>query len=305
MITENICQNRDFNWIDVQDPHSEDFERITKEFNLPYLLVQDTLRPEHLPKYEEVEENHFLMMRCYDPDSSQDAITIQDLTRKVALFMSADKIISIHRVKLEILNKVKEKSQDVNFPKTSQGLVHQLCLSVIRSYQKPIEELQDSYEDFETDILARKVEMLKTTRIYVFRRKLFLFKRILKQTNDSLYRSRDYWGDNSSLLQDLRENVDQLYFQLDEVSDNFEHLFQLYISMQDQRANQVMKILTVFSSVLLPLNFIASFYGMNFDALPGLHSSHFLHVLVLVMVMMSLLAVLYFKRKGWFSVPNE
>jgi magnesium transporter len=62
-----------------------------------------------------------------------------------------------------------------------------------------------------------------------------------------------------------------------------------------------MKILTVFSSVLLPLNFIASFYGMNFEHIPGLHSFHALGMVVLLMVLVSVSAFWYFKRKGWFN----
>jgi magnesium transporter len=103
------------------------------------------------------------------------------------------------------------------------------------------------------------------------------------------------------MLQDLRENIDQIYFQLDELSDNFEHLFQLHISLNDQRANDIMKVLTVFSSVLLPLNFIASFYGMNFEHIPGLHSTNALFLLIIVMILISVGSIWFFKRKGWFN----
>jgi magnesium transporter len=171
---------------------------------------------------------------------------------------------------------------------------------VIRSYEVPVVSLQDTYDDFEADILSKKCEYLDTKRIYHFRRQLFVVKRILRQTQDALFRSKDFWEEHPSMLQDLKENIDQVYFQLDDISDSFEHLFQLHISLQDQRANEVMKILTVFSSVLLPLNFIASFYGMNFDTLPGLHSGHALNALMLSMILISVGAVWYFKKRGWF-----
>jgi magnesium transporter len=186
-------------------------------------------------------------------------------------------------------------------PKTLQGLVHQIVLAVIRSYEEPIVRLQDTFDEFEEDVLARKCETLNTTRIYHFRRQLFVLKRILKQTNDALYRSKDLWEEYPSMLQDLKENLDQVYFRLDEISDNFEHLFQLHISLNDQRANEVMKTLTVFSSILLPLNFIASFYGMNFEHIPGLDSVHTLLWVVVVMVLISVFAFWFFQRKGWFN----
>ena len=305
MVSENLLSNRNFSWFDVEEPRSEDFDTLTNKFNLPYLLVQDTLRPEHLPKYEYTDEGHFLMMRSYDPESERDATSVQEMTRKIALFIREDRLVTIHRVSLEFLNKILERCKKNDIPKTIQGLVHQIVLSIIRSYEEPINNLQNLYDDFEEDILSKKVENLDTIRMYHFRRQLYLIKRILKQTNDALYRSKEFWDEYPSMLQDLKENIDQVYFQLDEISDNFEHLFQLHISLNDQRANEVMKILTVFSSVLLPLNFIASFYGMNFEHIPGLHSVSAFHWVVFMMILVSITGIWFFKRKRWFTTPRD
>lgn len=305
MISENLLTNRSFSWFDVEEPRSEDFDTLAVKFELPYLLVQDTLRPEHLPKYEFSEEGHFLILRCYDPDSDKDATSIQDLTRKIAIFITDDRLVTIHRVQLDFLNRTISRCRKGDTPKSLQALVHQIVLSCIRTYEEPILNLQNLYDEFEEEILYKKFENLDTTRMYQFRRQLFLIKRILKQTNDALYRSKEFWDEFPSMLQDLKENIDQVYFQLDEISDNFEHLFQLHVALNDQRANEVMKILTVFSSVLLPLNFIASFYGMNFDYIPGLHSEHAFHWVVFMMIVISLAAVWFFKRKRWFESPKD
>ena len=305
MISDNLLSNRNFSWFDVEEPHESDLNALTEQYGLPFLLVQDTLRPEHLPKYETAEESHFLMMRSYDSDSTEDATTVQDLTRKIALFISEDRLITIHRIELDYLNKVEEKCKKSDLPKTIHGLVHQIVIAIIRTYEKPVDNLQDLYDNFESDVLSKKREQLDISRIYHFRRQLFVIKRILKQTNDALYRSRDFWEEYPSMLQDLKENIDQVYFQLDEISDNFEHLFQLHIALNDQRANDVMKVLTVFSTILLPLNFLASFYGMNFTELPGLNSWHALLFLITIMVLLSIVAIWYFKRKGWFTTARE
>ncbi|MBA2405870.1 MAG: hypothetical protein H0V66_13925 [Bdellovibrionales bacterium] len=305
MITEFLARSN-FTWTDVQEPETEDFERLSSDFSLPYLLVQDCLRPEHLPKYEESEEGgHFLMMRSFDNDSHHHDTSVQELTRKIALFINENRLVTIHRVELPFLVSVADKTKKSDFPKTLHGLIHQVIISIIRTYDVPVLRLQDLYDGFEHEILAKKNEHLSTIRIYHFRRQTFVLKRILKQTNDSLYRAKDFWSEHPSMLQDLRENIDQLYFQLDEISSNFEHLFELHIALNDQRANSVMKILTVFSSILLPLNFIASFYGMNFDYLPGLHSQSALMILTAVMVFITIAAVWFFRRRGWFNTARE
>jgi magnesium transporter len=183
-------------------------------------------------------------------------------------------------------------------------LVHQIILDGIRTYEEPIDGLQDVYEAFETEVLSKKADM-NMMKVYHFRRKLFVLKRLLKQTNDSLYRSKEFWGKQQSMLQDLRENLDQLYFRLDEISDNFEHLLELQIQMDDQKANDVMKTLTVFSTVLLPLNFIASFYGMNFTTLPGLNSPHALAGISLLMIVVWIICLIYFRYRGWFKTRKR
>lgn len=303
MIKQIPIPERKFTWFDVTTPNDEDMVRLSEEFHLPYLIVQDCLKPEHLPKYEETEEgHHFLMMRAYDKDSNKDDTTVQELTRKIALFITNDRLITIHRVELPYLDRVMvkcEKKPD-SFPKNMQMLVHQVVLDAIRTYEEPINRLQDLYDDFETEVLSKKCDM-DMMKVYRFRRQLFVLKRILKQTNDGLYRFKEFFHKHPSMLQDLRENIDQLYFQLDEVSDNFEHLLELQIQMDDQKANDVMKTLTVFSTVLLPLNFIASFYGMNFTHLPGLDSPHALAGISALMIVVWIVCLIYFRYRGWFK----
>ena len=111
MITEFLSK-KDFTWVDVQEPETEDFERLSTDFSLPYLLVQDCLRPEHLPKYEESEEGgHFLMMRSFDNESHHHDTSVQELTRKIALFISDNRLVTIHRIELPYLSSIAEKSK--------------------------------------------------------------------------------------------------------------------------------------------------------------------------------------------------
>jgi magnesium transporter len=301
MAIQELLTTENYTWYDIQDPKLEDFEKLSSEFNLPALLIQDTLRPEHLPKYENTEGGHFMMMRSYDNESGPDASTVQGLTRKIALFIRGKKIMTIHRVELDFLKTFAEKTKKSGLPRDIQDLAHQIILSIIRTYDEPADSLQDVYDDFEAVILTTRRESLDMSRIYQFRRQLFVMKKLLRQSGDAILRSKDFWVDSPSLLQDLKENLDQVYFELDEISGNFEHLFQVHIALNDQRTNDVMKILTVFSAVLLPLNFLASFYGMNFTQIPGLDSEHTLMTVVLIMILICVVAIWYFRRKGWFK----
>lgn len=297
--------NREFHWFDVQAPSGQELEEIKTRFELPYLLVQDVLRPEHLPKFEETDSGCFLMLRSFDHDARFDGITVQDLTRKIAIFITDNKLITIHRAQLNFLDTIEERSQKNIHPKTIQALVHQLIIAIIRSYEKPLEGLQDIYDDFEQEILANKAYNLSMKKVYYFRRQLFIYKRLLKQSNEAVTRLKDYWPEETSIIQDIKENIDHLYFEFDEISDNFDHLFQIHVALNDQRSNEVMKILTVFSTIILPINFIASFYGMNFVNLPGLDSKYAFTMVIAIMLLIAIAAYFYFKSKGWFKTTRE
>jgi magnesium transporter len=300
MIQKIPLNTTHFEWIDVEGPKDEDLLELKSKFDLPHLLVQDCLRPEHLPKFESTLQGEFLMLRGFDAKSEDDAISIQDLTRKIALFISPNRIVTIHRVKLPFLQNIQDKLSSMNSVDHLESVIHKIVLATIRSYEEPLSKLQDDYDQFEEQILAKRADFISTTKMYIFRRRMFVMKRILKQTEDALYQSREFWKKHPSLLQDLRENCHQIYYQLDEISDTFEHLFQLFISLNDQRANEVMKVLTVFSTILLPLNFLASFYGMNFTSLPGIESPYAVHILLFVMIVISIISIWYFNRRGWF-----
>lgn len=303
MIEKEIKRN--FHWFDVQQPSEQELEELRARFELPYLLVQDVMRPEHLPKFEETDSACFLMLRSFDQDARYDGISVQDLTRKIAIFLKDDNLITIHRAYLNYLDPIEEKAQKNIHPKTIEALVHQLIIGIIRSYEKPLDRLQDMYDDFEQEILANKAFNLSMKKVYHFRRQLFIYKRLLKQSNDAIMRFKDYWPEQTSIIQDIKENIDHLYFEFDEISDNFDHLFQIHVALNDQRSNEVMKILTVFSTIILPINFIASFYGMNFISLPGLHSSHAFTAVIGAMLAVAISAYIYFRSKGWFKTTRE
>lgn len=305
MISEDLAPHKDFDWYDIQDPHREDFQVLTTKFQFSNLLILDTEKPEHLPKYERMSEGHFFILRSFDPHSAFKGTTIRGLTRKITLLISGNRLVTIHRTKLNYLDNFINRKKENLMARTLQDLVHEIILEIIKSYEEPLTKLQDQYAVFEREILSKTNSRLDTKRIYHFRRQSFVIKRILGQIGEALAFSKEFWEHHHSMLQDLRENLNLIYFQLEDISNNFDHLFQLHIALNDQRANEVMKVLTVFSTILLPLNFIASFYGMNFTVLPGLRSWTAFVFLIIIMIAFVFFGIWYFKKKGWFKTYLE
>ncbi len=87
-----------FHWVDLSHPSPEELQSITREYGLHPVMVQDTMEPAHLPKFEKTNEITFAILRVYDVDALNKADSVPSLTRKIALFIGPDFVISIHRM---------------------------------------------------------------------------------------------------------------------------------------------------------------------------------------------------------------
>ena len=98
-----------FDWIDVYDPTEDELRLLADTYQLPEAAVIDCLQSEHLPKFERFENYYFIIVRFYDQNCKNDSDSIQKLTRKVAIFFHSEFILTIHRGKFELLDKVAQK----------------------------------------------------------------------------------------------------------------------------------------------------------------------------------------------------
>ena len=89
--------NNAFQWIDVIDPPQGELQQIAREYNLHESSVNDCLQPDHLPKFEKLENYTFIIFRMHTPEMNGEADTVQELTDKLALFVSKDTIITIRK----------------------------------------------------------------------------------------------------------------------------------------------------------------------------------------------------------------
>ncbi len=303
MITENIIVSHELSWIDIERPFKSDSAFIADEFNLPPVLMLTCMKPEQLPKFEKISSGHFFLLRIYDPWNESEDITIHTMTNKLAIFISESNVLTVHSDMIFPLKKYIDMKDDLFLPNDSRRLTHQLVSLCILSYEEALSDIQKIYEGFEKEILSedKMGGILSNKRVYEFRRRLFVLKGLMQMTQRLIYTSAGFWRDCRELQQDVRENLDQLYFRLEGLSQNFDQLFALHLSINDRKNNEVMKVLTLFASIMLPLTFISSFYGMNFDFLPGIHSREGLVGVVLIMFTMTFMTIWFFARKDWFK----
>lgn len=293
-----------FTWIDVFEPSPEETEEIIRTYGLHPTSVQDCLDPEHLPKYERIGPVTFMIVRAVDEHAPEDADTMQEITRKLAIFSGLDFMVTIHRTDQPFIARLRQEYQGQageDHPEVTlvPRLLTDLINGVIDSYGKPLEAAETSLDSFE-DTLFGNLEFTGIIRgLHGVKRRLALFKRLLIHTGDVVQRLVPASEPTAPLYQDLRENAQSMSVYADALLDEANNLLGMQLALAAHRTNEVVRVLTVFSVFFLPLTFIVGIYGMNFHFMPELRQRWGYPAVLVLMAGVTLAIYLWFRRRGW------
>ncbi len=297
-----------FLWIDISEPNRKVLSEIAAELLLPVQTLKDCLRPEHLPKFERFGETVFIITRMYDEKCHIDSDNVQELTRKIALFWGPNFLVTIHRKDLSIISNLRDKvanEQSVN----RYAIFSDILLGIVQSFASPIDIALAELEDMEMQIFKGTDSSSLIENAYYLKRRASIFRRILKLTLEVVSRFQNaVAGEANVVLQDVQEEIQHHLFHTDELYENTNNVLNLHVSLSSQKtnlashaANEVMRVLTIFSVFLMPLNLIASIYGMNFHFMPELNFKYGYPMVLSFMVLISLITYRAFKKRGWIG----
>lgn len=304
MHTERKLEFPDFHWRDCSNVSKEQLKQLAKEYGLSPTMVRDCLDPHHLPKIEKTSNSVLLLLRAFDENAKSDAHTVQESTRKIVLFWGENFLLTIHRANLPWLNNIWEDWQNKAKEKGAANiLVHQIVEESLFTYEGPIDQAALAVEELEDRILAE--ESLASTprdfleKAYLAKKRAALFKRMIRLTRD-LFPSLSRLGDpNSGTIQSLKEEADRLYIYSDDLVETTNDLVQLSISLTSNRTNDVVRVLTIVSIFLMPLNLVVGIYGMNFQFMPELQWQWGYPAVIGGMILLEICIYLILKKKGW------
>lgn len=295
-------------WLDFVNPSTEELEAIGREFALDPSSIHDCLQPDHLPKYELIENTEFVILRAFDDDCHAKADTTQDLTRKIAVFKRANILISIHRSDVSAVAKTRTKWTHKKFgPDSVHLILADLFLNVFTSFDRPIDRALDQLEALEMSIFnVSGAKPFELQEAYVLKRQSFIFRRLLRSTSDIFHKVQFSKSVKGQLIQNVRDEFESSMFYTEELTESTTALLNLHVSLSSQRTNEasqqtneVVRVLTIFSVFLLPLNVVTGIYGMNFKNMPELDSPHGYYMALAAMVGITGTIFLWFRSKGF------
>src|SRR4051812_22679721 len=164
-----------FVWVDVVDPTPDELADVARHYNLHPTSVEDSLEPEHLPKYERIGSTTFMIVRAIDTDSRADCSTLHELTRKVAIFYGTDFLITIHRTEQPFLTEIVQEYANTALPagvdERRKGFLPRLLIYIVNgaiaTYQKPLEDAETAIDMFEATVFGEHEFTGLLRRIYL------------------------------------------------------------------------------------------------------------------------------------------
>lgn len=296
-----------FTWVDVVHPTSEELADVARRYTLHPMSVEDSLEPEHLPKYERIGSTTFIIVRAMDTAAAQDCSSIHEMTRKVAIFYGPEFLITIHRSEQPFVTALMEEYRSASPPQGSaerrKGFMPRLLIDLINgaisTYEKPLGAAETTIDAFEATVFGEHEFTDLLRRIYLEKRRVTQMRRMLSHTRDAIQKLVPATEPTAPLYQDLRENAESMHFYADELLDDVNNLLSMQLALASHRTNEVVRILTVFSVFFLPLTFIVGVYGMNFRYMPELTQRWGYPAVLAFMGLVTLMIYLWFRRRGW------
>ena len=298
MPTQEYAINKNKRWIDVINPTGEEMDMLSRQFNLNEHIVRDCMEPQHLPKYDLVDDVNFLILRYYTHEPDKRVATIQELSNKIAVFYTSEFLLTIHKTDIPFLPVLFQQY----LLKHKNPVIEQFVLRIIwqslETFDDPAQQLSDLVDFHENNILLHKAGREQTESLYYIKRRASVSHKILLLTLEPINHVRSMRKDDPD-MQDVKDQHLKMLTLYGQVLDDVNNLMNLSMSYSAQRTNEVMRILTIFSAFFLPLTFIVGIYGMNFKFMPELSKGWGYPAVLLFMALVTIIIYTWFKRKKW------
>lgn len=288
-------------WINVDGVHqTELIEAIGKHFNIHPLTQEDIVHVEQRPKFEEYDNYVLAVMKMID---FQSTITAEQLS----LVLLDHTVISFQEQSggdaFDIIRNRLRQGKGRIRKLGADYLFYALMDAVVDFYFHVLEKIGDEVEVVEEQVLEKnQKDALK--KLYELKRELiYLRKQIwpLRDLLSNMKRSEvSLITDNTQLfLRDLQDHTIRIIDSVETYRDLLSGIMDVHLSNMSNKTNEVMKFLTIVSSIFIPVTFVAGIYGMNFEAMPELKSPYGYATVWLVMIAMMIGQVIFFRKKKW------
>lgn len=282
-------------WYHVDNPDSAALDELARRFDLHPLQIEDCRHRPQRAKAEEHDRYIFVVLKHLHTPGH---LAFDDLD----MFIGRDYLVTVAKTDASLIDKVRERAAQDHVTRVDR-VAYYLMDTVVDGYMPVLDAIAEETSDVEAEVLeSPDPPMLR--RIFVLKRKLIEFRRnasaMREVINAVVRREGGIMGDDLDLyFRDIYDHLVRTVDLIETYRDLLTGALDIYLSAVANRTNEVMKVLTIYGTIALPLVIITGFFGMNLK-LPWTESAHGTFFAIGLMVLSTVLVLIYFRRKGWF-----
>lgn len=299
---------RQVNWVNLDGLEDKSIvQKIADHFCLHTLLVED-ITSDHQPKVEEFDDYLFFTLKMLYR-IEEDSIDYE----QISFVLGKDYLLSFQEKEGDLFGNLRDRirlDQGRVRKKKADYLLYRLIDIIVDNYYSVLDAIGQKIETIEEDIYQNSIEQ-QFKNIQKLKKELIYLRKALYPLRDAMSKLiKDESGFiepvNIRYYRDVYDHVVHLIDSLDTYKDLTSALMDIYINTLNTRMNEVMKVLTIISTIFIPLTFIVGVYGMNFNTekspwnMPELNSPYGYPIVMGLMVLIVIGMMRYFKYKKWF-----
>ena len=288
-------------WLDIVDPGDDDIRLLREDFHFHPLAIEDATHRHQRPKVDSYEHYYFVVFYCMSIDGDDGRISASP----VYLFIGQHYLVTVHQGKIGQVQETLRRWRDPESPLKNEvgALIYALLDAIVDDYFPVMDQVAERVEDLEEQIFSNFDEMALQS-IFRLKKDLLNVRRVVTPERDVLnvMLRREipvFSQDDVTYLQDVYDHIVRITDTLDTYRDLLSSSLDSFLSVQSNRLNQVVKVLTVTSIVLMSVTLVAGIYGMNFDNMPELHWRYGYFWALGLMAAISVGLVVLFRRIKW------
>jgi len=290
-------------WYDIRGLHDVNLiESIGKFFNIHYLILEDIANTRQISKIEEYDNGIFIVINAITVPNTQNSIT----TEQISIFVGDGFVLSFQEDEFDQFELLRKRLNDNGTKirtKKSDYLAYSLLDMMVDKYIESINNIENDLYELENQIVYNPVFKNKI-KLFEYKHQLLIIRKAIYPLRDALsriMRSESTFFDNSIKLyiRDLYDHTHQVIDKADFLREIVTNLQETYSAELNNKTNHVIRLLTIISTIFIPLTFIAGIYGMNFENMPELKWEYGYYYCLGLMAVAFVGFLMYFKIKKW------
>jgi len=287
-------------WVDLEQPTDEEAYILTSDFKFHPLVIEDVIVEQGLPKLDVFSEYLFLVFyTSYYKSEGELGL------KEIDFFYGRNFVVTVHNDMFPVLEKIRQRcmKDERVLSRGADFAFHTILDYIVDGFVSVKESVQSYIDLVEAEVFSGDAEPEILKRIFELKEDIGALRRLASSQKQILWRfSRGEYklvsGASLIYFRDVYDHINSILEQAENFNELLSNILQVFLSMESNKTNAIMKTLTIFTALLLPLSVIAGIYGMNLDFPEKNIPGSYYWVLGLMAVIVGGL-VIFFKKKDW------